>query len=80
MKVRWLDDTYTRAELTRGFLWWKRVAVVHCEYDRWYYSTTGEYFVLGYKLNLSRDTLFDRARDKVVWIKPAKLPVAKLLK
>lgn len=37
MKIRWLNADLTRAELTRGHLWWKEIAEVY--HDKKGYTT-----------------------------------------
>jgi hypothetical protein len=39
MKLVWLDAEHTKAQLTRGRLWWRRRAVVHREgLWEWYFQ------------------------------------------
>lgn len=85
MKVEWLNGTYTEARLSRGFLWWKRVALVSRKTEgkvsddsrhtyNWLYVEPNVW------CERELDQELDNRRYKArTWRKPAELPSARLL-
>lgn len=80
MKVQWLNEERTEALVTRGFLWWRRQALVYEDYH-WRYSRTKDR--CDDRLNARLDKIRNRVRAREyknkVWLPVSEgLPTARL--
>ena len=84
MRIKWLNAELTRAEITKGYLWWKRTATVRQSVSYahdWYYIYGDDEYACPFGLALFTHKIKTAAtiRDKLIWGK-SKLPAARLLK
>lgn len=72
MKVEWLNQEFTRAQLTKGWVIKKTAIVVERE-DYWYFEETGQFFVHSL-WSLSMAERRERDRNKSPWRRVVPLP------
>ncbi len=80
MKIEWLNDEYTRANITVGWFRKRQAEVfLYCTGGHWYYVKYGHN---GPWLSLVMQWTLDRAREKLrsAWQPVASMPVAKVVK
>lgn len=86
MKITWLNAEFTEAKLTRGYLWWKRVAIVKRSakgaiarvsgvlFEDYDYTFNWYYPSSGSWCDLDLDYELDTLRrEERAWMKPARL-------
>jgi hypothetical protein len=83
VRIDWLNDEMTEARVTKGWLWWKRAALVKrlSEYI-WKFQSSNRDIDDGtrWKLNDARDEEMARRRDIEDWQPVKPLPPARMLR